>query len=134
MNLSWIAALVKGVGAVCLTFVVLWHVVPHAGPRRGKAIVHVPQTGVILEVDDLSYHVGPREESPVVCEVEPGRHLAIIRESGRLLWAESFVVEAGEEVVLRADYHLAGAAAKGQRPLPAQEVKPASLAVHSGRP
>jgi hypothetical protein len=133
MNISWIAALVKGVGAVCLTFVILWHFVPHAGPQRGKAIVHVPQPDVMVEVDEQRYHVGSMEESPVVCEVEPGHHLAIVRGSGKLLWAGSFVVEAGEEVEVHADIRRASAAAKGQRPLPAQEVKPASLAVQSGR-
>ena len=111
MDISLIATLAKRVGAVCLAMVIFWHVVRHAGPRQGTAIVHVPQSNVVVAVDDQSYHVESIAQSPLVCDLEPGSHVVKLRHGGLLLGEEDFTVEAGKEVVVCPFHRLEAAAA-----------------------
>jgi hypothetical protein len=100
MVISLIATTVKRLGAVCLAFVVLWHVARHAGPQVGQAIVHVPRPGVIVSIDNRSYRIDSIEDSPVVCELAPGVHTVKVERDVLLLGDEDFTVEAGKQVVL----------------------------------
>ncbi len=100
MNISLIATLVKRLGAVCLTFVILWHVAQHTGLRRGTVVVHVTQQDVMVDVDEQRYHVGSIVQSPLVCELEPGHHVAEVWRSGVLLGEESFTIEPGKDVII----------------------------------
>jgi hypothetical protein len=134
MIISLIATLTKRLGAVCLSFVILWHVTHHAGPRGSRAIVHVTQPDVTVEVDEQRYHVGSIMESPLVFELEPGRHVAEVWRDGELLGGESFTVEAGEEVVVSPDARQVGVAAGSQVSQPAQQANRAGLAVESPQP
>jgi hypothetical protein len=134
MNISLIAVLVKRLGAACLTFVILWHVTQHAGSRRGKAIVHVYQPGIMVQVDQQTYHVGAIAESPVVCELEPGPHTVALWRSETLVGVESFAVEPGEEVVLCPHERQMDVASMDRSPQPVLGVDAASLADRSSRP
>jgi hypothetical protein len=101
MIISMIATLLKRLGAVCLAFVIFWHVTQHAGPRRGKAIVQVPDTDdIVVAVDQRNYHVRTPEETPVVCDLEPGTHIVQVWRRGVLRGEEHFIIEAGKEVVI----------------------------------
>jgi hypothetical protein len=134
MNIGPIATLVKRLGAACLTFVILWHVTEHAGPTRGRAIVHVNQPNVMVIVDQQSYHVGLLTPLPMVCDLKPGPHVAQVWRSGKLVGEESFNIEPGREVVVFPCEVPASVGGEGRRPQPARDVNPASLAVHSRRP
>jgi hypothetical protein len=100
MVISLIASLLKRLGAVCLAFVIIWHVTQHAAPRLGKAIVHVSQSDVVVIVDQRDYSVRTFAESPVICELEPGDHTVQVWRRGVLLGEEHFTVESGKETVV----------------------------------
>src|SRR6516164_11683346 len=102
MDISLIATLLKRLGAVCLAFVIFWHITHHVPPRRGKAIVHVSQADVVLIVDQSNYRVPTSAESPIVCYLEPGKHKAQVWRHGVLLGEEHFTVEPGRERVIPA--------------------------------
>jgi hypothetical protein len=133
MLISLIATTVKRLGAVCLAFVVLWHVGRYAGPQAGEAIVHVARHGVIVSVDNRSYRIDSIGDSPVVCELAPGTHTVKVYRDELLLSDEDFTVEAGKQVVLFPIARTRGVpavASIGPGSVPASEsVRPAGLAV-----
>jgi hypothetical protein len=136
MDISLIATLLKRLGAICLALVIFWHVTQHAAPRRGKAIVHVSQSDVVVFVDHQNYHISNYAESPVVCDLEPGDHQAQVWRHGILIGEERFTVEAGEEVVVppfdRAGPDIDPAL---DRPVPtAERIRPAGLAARIREP
>jgi hypothetical protein len=138
MVISLIATTVKRLGAVCLAFVVLWHVARHAGPQACEAIVHVARPGVIVSVDTRSYRVDSIEDSPVVCELTPGTHTVKVQRDELLLGEEDFTVEAGKQVVL---YPIArrmaapAVASSGPESVSASEsARPVGLAVRITKP
>jgi hypothetical protein len=93
-------ALIKGVGAVLLGGLVLWQVAEHAGPVTGQAIIHVAMGNVQINVDDEPYSVETAWETPIVCELRPGRHSLRMLCSGRTLYTEEFIIDAGQELIL----------------------------------
>ena len=92
----------RWLGSLLLGGVILWQVVEHTGSTKGCAIVHVPNVGVEVEVDDARYRIETLWETPVVCELTPGGHtLRLIRE-GRVVCEEEFAVGRGEEIIVSA--------------------------------
>ena len=100
MLISLIATTIKRLGAVCLVFVIVWHVARHIDPRQGKAIVHAPRPGVLVSIDHLTFPVSTTAESPVVCSLDPGYHFVKVVWDGVILGEQRFTVEPGGEVVL----------------------------------
>src|SRR3954470_21302857 len=100
-------ALARRVGALLLGSIILWQVAQHSGLQRGRAIVHVamPQADVML--DDASYSVETLWETPIVCDLRPGRHTVRMLRSGRIIYEEDFTIAAGQELILTAwdGYH-----------------------------
>lgn len=92
----------RRVAGLALGVVVLWQVAEHAGPSRGRALVHVSCVPGDVVVDQNVYHVDSLEETPIVCELRPGRHVARMLRDDRVLYQEEFAVSAGEEVILTA--------------------------------
>lgn len=94
--------LAKRVGAFLLGAIVLWHVAEHCGATRGRAIVHVAVPRVDLMVDEVRYSVDSLWETPIVCDLRPGRHTVQMLRNGRVLYREEFTIGGGEEIVLSA--------------------------------
>jgi hypothetical protein len=134
MSTRLIVISAKYLAAACLALVVFWQVAQHAGPRRGTAIVHVSQPDTIVIIDDQRYRVESLTDSPVVCELEPGIHVAQVRRDGRVLGSESFKVESGTDVVIYPFSRpaLATEAVENQ-PMP-KVMSPTGLAIHARRP
>ena len=135
MDISLVATLVKRLGAVCLAFVILWHVAQHAGPRRGKAIVHVTRPDVAVVVDQREYRLESIAQSPVVCELEPGEHVARIWHGEAILDEQTFTIEPGKaEIVCLSDHKPARTNIAKARPAPAAEpIRSADLAIDTRR-
>jgi hypothetical protein len=95
-------AVAKRVGGLLLGSLVLWQVAEHAGPSNGRAIVHLSTTPANLTVDDALYHVESLEQTPIVCELKPGRHKARMLRDEQVVYEEEFTIVAGEEVILSA--------------------------------
>ncbi len=93
---------VKGVTAFVLGGVILWHVVENCGSTKGIAYVHVSKPEVDITVDNETYHVETLWETPIVCELRPGRHMLRMFQSGRILFEQEFAMDPGQEVVLTA--------------------------------
>jgi hypothetical protein len=102
--LSSCKSLVKGLGALSLGGAVLWQVYSHCGSTKGVAYVHVttPGVGVTVTVDDQTYRVETLWQTPIVCELSPGRHLLRMIRSGLVLFEQEFTLDPGQEVVLTA--------------------------------
>ncbi len=101
MILNLIATLVKRLGLVCVVALIGWHSVRHESPAKGKAIVHVPEAGVLVAIDDRKYLVHSMSESPVVCELNPGTHRVEINHGPLVLGVQHFEIESGKESILR---------------------------------
>jgi hypothetical protein len=92
----------KRVGALILGAVVLWQVAEHAGATNGGAIVHVSMTQVDVTIDDAVYHIDSLEQTPIVCELRPGRHKVRMLREGQVVYEEEFTIVGGHELVLAA--------------------------------
>ena len=92
----------KAVGAVVLGGAILWEVALHCGPLQGTVYVHVSGGDCDVAVDDATYHVKTLWETPIVCELEPGRHIVRMSRDGRVVFEQEFSIDAGEEIVLSA--------------------------------
>ena len=99
---SRVFGMVKGVGAFVLGGAILWQVLEHCGPSKGIAYVHVAKPQVNVMVDDERYWVESLWETPIVCELRPGRHMLRMLQSGRVVFEQEFTLEPGREVVLTA--------------------------------
>jgi hypothetical protein len=95
-------AIAKPIGSLLLGGFILWGVATHVGPPNGRAVVHVSPTPVEIVVDSSVYLVETLYETPVVCELAPGRHTVQMVRDGQLLYHEDFVIKAGEDVILTA--------------------------------
>jgi hypothetical protein len=93
---------VKCFGALALGGAILWQVVAHADLQRGIAYVHVSNTKVSVTIDDEIYWVETVYDSPIVCELGPGRHTLRMLRSGQVVFEEEFTLDMGQEVVLTA--------------------------------
>jgi hypothetical protein len=109
-------ATVKTFAALVLGGVFLWQVGAHSGPPNGIAYVHVTTPEVDVMVDDETYHVKTLWDSPIVCELRPGKHVLRMTRNGQTLYEEEFTVKASNEVVLTAWERPADAQAKPHSP------------------
>jgi hypothetical protein len=93
---------VKRLGALAPGGAILWQVHDHCGSMKCVVYVHVSSPGVdiTVEVDAQTYRVETIWETPIVCELRPGRHLLRLLRSGRVLLEEEFTLAPGQEVVL----------------------------------
>jgi hypothetical protein len=92
----------KMLSALALGGAVLWEVALHCGPPNGTIYVHVERGCGDLNVDDATYQIKSLSETPVVCNLEPGRHVVTLSRDGRIVYEEKFSLDAGEELVLTA--------------------------------
>jgi hypothetical protein len=81
---------------------IVWQVAVHSGSTNGQVIVHVAMPQVHVAVDDATYWVENLWESPIVCDLRPGRHQVRMLRDGRVLYQEEFTLAAGEERILTA--------------------------------
>jgi hypothetical protein len=95
-------ALARRVGALLLGAVILWQVALHTGARKGQAVVHVSLPEVEVTVDDARYWVETLWDTPIVCDLRPGRHTVRMSRNGRIVYEETFTIAAGQEVILTA--------------------------------
>lgn len=133
MNISLVATLAKRLGAVCFLLIVLWHAGRHAGLWRGRAIVHVAEPEVTVNIGARQYRVVSMRESPLVCELEPGVHMAEVWRRGKLVGQETFVVESGKDVVVYPLSRRTGAVAGGPTRPAQRKARPAHLVAHFRR-
>ena len=66
---------VKGLGGLALGGAILWQVHNQCCSMKAVAYVHVMTPAVDVTVDDQTYRVETLWDSPIVCELPPGRHL-----------------------------------------------------------
>jgi hypothetical protein len=92
---KWVSALLLGGG-------ILWQVADHCDATKARLILHVTKRNVDVTVDDATYRVETDWETPLVCELEPGRHTVRMLREGRVLYEEPFTVAPSEEVILTA--------------------------------
>jgi hypothetical protein len=95
-------ALTKRVGALLLGGVILWQVAARCGATQGRAIVHVSTPKVEVAVDGARYRIETLWDTPIVCDLRPGRHTVRMFQSGRVAYQEEFTIAAGQEVILTA--------------------------------
>jgi hypothetical protein len=95
-------ATAKTIAVLCLGGTILWQVGAHSGPPNGIAYVHVITPQVEVTVDNLTYRVETLANSPIVCELRPGKHGLRMTRNGRTLYEEKFTLKPGEELVLTA--------------------------------
>ena len=95
-------AFARRVGALLLGGVILWQVSVHCGATQGRAIVHVSTPKVEVAVDGARYRIETLWDTPIVCDLRPGRHTVRMFQSGRVAYEEEFTVAAGQEVILTA--------------------------------
>ncbi len=93
---------IKGLGALALGGAIIWQVHDHCGVVKCVAYVHVVPPAVDVTVDGQTYRVETLWDSPIVCELRPGRHLLRMLRSGRVLFEQEFTLDPGQEVVLTA--------------------------------
>ncbi len=92
----------KPTGALLLGGVILWHVALHSERPECRAIVHITTFPADVAVDEARYRVESLDQTPIVCELRPGRHVARMMRDGRALYQEEFQVAAAEEIILTA--------------------------------
>jgi hypothetical protein len=97
-SLLW--AISKAVGAILLGGAVLWQVALYCGPPNATVCVHVAQGYGDLTIDDATYHVRTMWETPVVRELQPGRHVLRMSRDERQVFEQVFSIAPGEELVL----------------------------------
>jgi hypothetical protein len=95
-------ALAKRVGAPVLGGFILWQVSVHSGAAKGQAIVHVAMPQVEVAVDNARYWIETLWDTPIVCDLRPGRHTVRMFRSGRVVYEEPFTIAAGQELILSA--------------------------------
>jgi hypothetical protein len=93
-------ALGRRIGGFLLGGVILWQVAERAGPSQGRAIVHIAVAHVDLIVDQDIYRVDDLSQTPIVCELRPGRHTARLSRDGEVFYQEEFLVAAGQESIV----------------------------------
>jgi hypothetical protein len=93
---------IKGLSALALGGAILWQVHEHCGLVKCVAYVHVVPPAVDVTIDGQTYWVETLWDSPIVCELRPGRHLLRMLRSERVLFEQEFTLDAGQEVVLTA--------------------------------
>lgn len=100
MVISLIATIAKRLGALCVAFVIFWHLFQFIGPREATVVVRVPEPGVVVTIDHRSYPATTASESTVVSQLQPGRHLLEMTNGELVLVDEPFDVQPGQDMVL----------------------------------
>ena len=104
--LSTIRALVlaaaKPLAAIILGGAIIWEVAVHCGPSLGTVYVHVTGGDGDVMIDEETYHVTALEDSPIVRELRPGRHVVRMARDGRNVFQQEISIASGEEIVLTA--------------------------------
>jgi hypothetical protein len=95
-------ALTRRVAACLLGGLFLWQVADHAGSTSGRAIVHVLEPRVDVTVDEKKYWIETLGDTPIVCDLRPGRHTVRMLRDGRVLYEESFSIAVGQELMFTA--------------------------------
>jgi hypothetical protein len=95
-------AVIKALGALALGSAVLCQVAAHSGDPNGTAYVHVSTPHVDVLLDGLPHRVETLWDSPIVCQLRPGKHLLQMFRNGETVYEEEFIVRAGDEIVLTA--------------------------------
>ena len=95
-------SIAKPVLSLVLGGVILWQVAEHAGPTKGRVIIHAPTDKVEITVDNTPYWVESLAELPIVSDVAEGRRVARMLKEGRIVYQEEFTLERGKEVILTA--------------------------------
>jgi hypothetical protein len=93
---------VKGLSALALGGAILWQVHNQCSFMKGVAYVHVTTPAVDVTVDDQTYRVETLWDSPIVCELPPGRHLLRMLRNECIIFEQEFTLSSGQEVVLTA--------------------------------
>ncbi|WP_406693468.1 hypothetical protein V5E97_20785 [Singulisphaera sp. Ch08] len=75
-------------------------VASQSGPRDGTAVVHVTEPDVVVSVGGQTFHVGESLHRPLVCDLPTGEHRLTMTRGATVLYAETFSITGGEEVVL----------------------------------
>jgi hypothetical protein len=96
------ASALTTVGALALGGAILWQVAAHTGPPNGTAYVHVCTPQVDVMVDEQTYAIQSLWDSPIVCELRPGKHKVQMSRNGQTLFAEEFTLKAAEHIVVTA--------------------------------
>ena len=135
-------ALAKRVGALLLGAVILWEVSVHCGATQGRAIVHVSTPKVEVAVDGARYRIETLWDTPIVCDLRPGRHTVRMFRSGQVVYQEEFTIAAGQELILtawdgyddgrspeHADGHLPSPKPEHSRPAPQQSASVARFPI-----
>jgi hypothetical protein len=99
---SFLLATTKPLAGLAVGSAILWQVAMHSGPPNCTAYVHVSSDRVDVIVDKTTFHVASRWETPIVCELSPGKHTLQMTRNGKMLYEEEFSLNAGGEVVLTA--------------------------------
>jgi hypothetical protein len=94
--------LAKRVGALVLGGTILWQVSGHTGATKGRAIVHVTIPEAEVTIDNDRYWIETLRDSPIVCDLRPGRHTLAMFRTGRLVYQAEFTVAPGQEVMTTA--------------------------------
>lgn len=99
---SRLIALLQCVGVAVIGAVTLQYAVEHSNPGGCETVVHVTEPGVDVWIDDHAYRVESWQDSPLVCELRPGRHTLRMSRYGRILHEEAFTLRPGADIVLTA--------------------------------
>jgi hypothetical protein len=95
-------SILKYATALALCATVMWEVARHADSRGGQAIVHVMDGDVDIRIGDWERRVDSPTNTPITCELRPGRHTIQMFRAGVELYQEDFNVVPGEDIVLTA--------------------------------
>jgi hypothetical protein len=102
INASILTGLARVLGASCLMGAVCWKTADSTAPLQSEVVVHVTEDGVEVAIDEVTYLLADRYAGPIVCQLQPGRHLLTMAKEGRLLYREEFMLRGGEDQVLTA--------------------------------
>jgi hypothetical protein len=97
---STMVAMLRGMASLAMGGVILWQVAIRSGPQDCVAYVHVSKPNVLVTVDGSDYHIESLDQTPIVCELAPGRHLLRMCQTGRIVYEQEFTLAKGEEIVL----------------------------------
>jgi hypothetical protein len=99
---SFLLATAKPLAGFALGSAILRQVAMHSGPQNYTTYVHMTTDRVDVKVDKTTFHVVSRWETPIVCELGPGKHTLQMTRNGKMLYEEEFSSNVGCEVVLTA--------------------------------
>jgi hypothetical protein len=90
----------RRLAAILLGGVILWWVAANARPADCEVVIHVVAQGLDVAMDGRAYPVASDPYSPIVFQLQPGRHTLTISRGTEVVREESFSVSGGEHLVL----------------------------------